>query len=153
MIGTGLSVDRGEAGVVLFMVGKGPMSSFASTLAGARILLVEDDHLVGLSIASALEAFGCAVSGPAVDADAGLALALSEPLDAALLDVNLGGEATSAPVADALRTRGVPYVFCTGYSDAGLPEGHAGSPTLQKPFGMNELVTVLGGLLTPRVGV
>ncbi|MCW2245841.1 DNA-binding response OmpR family regulator [Azospirillum fermentarium] len=126
------------------------MASLDSTLAGARILLVEDDHLVGLSIASTLEAFGCAVFGPAYDAEAGVALALAEPLDAALLDVNLGGHATSETVADALRTRGVPFVFCTGYGDAGIPSGHAGAPTLQKPFGMNDLIVALGGLLAQR---
>lgn len=126
------------------------MASFDSTLAGARILLVEDDHLVGLSIASTLEAFGGTVVGPAHDAAAGVALALAEPLDAALLDVNLGGQATSEAVADALRIRGVPYVFCTGYGDAGIPAAHAGSPTLQKPFGMNELLAVLAGLLAQR---
>lgn len=123
------------------------MAPLDSNLAGARILLVEDDHLVGLSIASTLEAFGCAVFGPASDADSGVALALAEPLDAALLDVNLGGKTTSEAVADALRTRGVPYVFCTGYGDAGVPAGHAGSPALQKPFGMNELVATLKDLL------
>lgn len=128
------------------------MASLDSTLAGARILLVEDDHLVGLSIASTLEAFGCVVAGPAHDAAAGVALVLAEPLDAALLDVNLGGQATSEAVADALRSRGVPYVFCTGYGDAGIPPAHAGSPTLQKPFGMNDLIAALGGLLAPRRG-
>lgn len=54
-------------------------------------------------------------------------------LDAALLDVNVAGQEVF-PVAEALKARGVPFVFSTGYGEAGLPEHWRGNPTVQKPF-------------------
>lgn len=119
-------------------------------MAGVRILLVEDDHLVGLSIATTLQAFGGTVIGPATDAAGGLDLIGSQPVDAALLDVNLGGGNTSEAVADALRARGIPYVFCTGYGDAGVPAGHAGALWLQKPFGAEQLVRAVRNALNRK---
>ena len=47
--------------------------------------------------------------GPAARVDQALAMIKAEAIDAAVLDVNLNGQ-TSYPVADALATRGVPFV-------------------------------------------
>ena len=38
------------------------------------------------------------------------------------------------PVAEALKARGVPFVFSTGYGEGGLPDEWRGQPTVQKPF-------------------
>ena len=54
-------------------------------------------------------------------------------LDGGLLDVNVAG-VEIFPVASALDTRGVPFVFSTGYGEGGLPEEWKGRITLQKPF-------------------
>ena len=68
-----------------------------------------------------------------------LDLARSESgLDAALLDVNLAGQPVF-PVADALREKGVPAIFSTGYGDAGLRDVDRGAPVLQKPFRAGDL--------------
>ena len=53
-------------------------------------------------------------------------------LDAAVVDVDLGGERAD-PVADALLVRGVPFVFTTGYDRASLVERHAAVRRLEKP--------------------
>ena len=53
--------------------------------------------------------------------------------DAALLDVNVAGRQVF-PVAEALKERGVPFVFSTGYGEGGLPDEWRGQPTIQKPF-------------------
>ena len=66
--------------------------------------------------------------------------------DAALLDVNLGGRPIF-PVADALKARGVPFAFASGYGEAGLTEDHRGSTVLQKPFREADLRRVLEGLV------
>ena len=61
------------------------------------------------------------------------------PVDAAILDINLGNE-TSFPVAHALQERGIPFVFITGYDDMILDdkllEGH---PLFRKPIRMDTL--------------
>jgi len=103
-------------------------------LAGKRILVVEDESLVAMLIETILEDLGCAPIGPAASVEEGLGLVNGETaIDAALLDVNVGGQQVF-PVAEALAARGVPFVFSTGYGEAGLPDSWRGRPTLQKPF-------------------
>ena len=71
-------------------------------------------------------------------------------VDAALLDVNLGGQSVF-PVADALRARGVPSIFSTGYGEAGLRDVDRGAPVLQKPFRAGDLARALHEALKTNV--
>jgi CheY-like chemotaxis protein len=103
-------------------------------LQGRRVLVIEDESLVAMLLETILEDMGCVVIGPESNIDDGLIAATSEAsLDAALLDVNVAGREVF-PVAEALRARGVPFIFSTGYGEAGLPEHWRGHPTIQKPF-------------------
>jgi CheY-like chemotaxis protein len=102
-------------------------------LAGRRILIVEDDPLIGLLEEDLLLGLGCEVVGPAGGLAEALALAGPFDLDGALLDVNLGDDQVY-PVAAHLAKRGVPFVFVTGYGDQGLPKAFVGRPTIAKPF-------------------
>ena len=103
-------------------------------LQGRRVLVIEDESLVAMLLETILEDMGCVVIGPESNIDDGLITANgAASLDAALLDVNVAGREVF-PIADALRARGVPFVFSTGYGEAGLPEHWRGHPTIQKPF-------------------
>ncbi|MEN5168496.1 response regulator [Brevundimonas pondensis] len=105
-----------------------------TALQGRRVLVIEDESLVAMLLETILDDMGCAVVGPESNIDDGLISATTEPsLDAALLDVNVAGREVF-PVAEALKARGVPFVFSTGYGEAGLPEHWRGNPTIQKPF-------------------
>jgi len=113
-------------------------------LAGKRILVVEDEALVAMMLEDLLADLGCEVVGPAMRLDEGLALARLNGLDAAVLDINLGGE-RSYPIADLLDARGVPIAFVTGY-------GHSGRPgrsdrVLQKPYREPQLRALLAEML------
>jgi CheY-like chemotaxis protein len=114
-----------------------------------RVLVVEDEFLVAADIALMLEELGCHPIGPIGDLEAAVRAAADEPLDAALLDVNLHGR-SAIPVADALAARGVPFVFCTGY-DARLPR-HGDAPRLAKPFQTRELRRAILALAQGRPG-
>lgn len=106
----------------------------SQALAGRRVLVVEDESLVAMLLETILEDMGCTPVGPASTVEEGLAMAEDpEPLDAALLDVNVAGQQVF-PIADALTARGVPFVFSTGYGQGGLPDAWRGHPTVQKPF-------------------
>ena len=101
---------------------------------GRRVLIVEDESLVSMLLETILSDMGCDVIGPESNVDDGLRIASGTgKLDAALLDVNVAGQEVF-PVAEALKARGVPFVFSTGYGEAGLPEHWRGNPTVQKPF-------------------
>lgn len=115
-------------------------------LAGRRVLVVEDEMMVLINIEDALADFGCTSVAVAATVDQALTLIRTRDFDVALIDVNLGGQ-TSYPVADALATRGVPFVFSTGYSDPGLGGDHRHRPVLQKPYRDAQLAEVLAGLL------
>lgn len=106
-------------------------------LTGRRVLIVEDESLVAMLLETILEDMGCTPVGPAANIDEGVAIVRDEAdLDAALLDVNVAGRQVF-PVAEALKARGVPFVFSTGYGEGGLPDEWRGNPTIQKPFTEN----------------
>jgi FixJ family two-component response regulator len=64
-----------------------------------------------------------------------------------VLDVNLGDH-TSAPVAEALRSRGVPFVFATGYGDSVMiPDSLKNVPVVRKPYGDATLAAAIAGVM------
>ena len=112
----------------------------ALPLQGLRVLIVDDETLVAMLLEDMLGDLGCEVAASVSRVAQALLAAQDEsrPFDVAILDVNVAGESI-APVADALAVRGTPFVFATGYGASGAPEGHRGRPTLQKPFGVNDI--------------
>lgn len=109
------------------------------TLTGRRVLVVEDESLVAMLLETILEDMGCTPVGPVATVEEGLAMVADEgTLDAALLDVNVAGREVF-PIADALKARGVPFVFSTGYGEGGLADAWRGHPTVQKPFTENAI--------------
>lgn len=111
------------------------------------ILLVEDEALVALDLEQTLEELGWRVAGSM----AGVGEALNwlggqDPApNAALLDVNLGGEVVF-PVAEALEARHVPFAFATGYADLVSRSTFSAVPTLIKPVDLDLLKLVLDSL-------
>ncbi len=117
-----------------------------SGVEGRRILLVEDESLVAMLAEDMLLDLGCEVV-VAMRLEQALAHARSQPLDLAVLDVNLG-ETSSYPVADLLFERGIPFVFATGYGSAGLDTPYRGVPVMQKPYQQRQLGALLHHVLT-----
>ena len=113
-------------------------------LQGLKVLVLEDETLVSMMVEDMLADLGCEVVGPFARLDSALAfVGEGEPaIDIALLDVNLGGE-RSFPLAEVLSGKNVPFVFTTGYDDAGMPEAWRNRPALRKPFTMAEMAVAL----------
>jgi DNA-binding response OmpR family regulator len=123
------------------------------TLAGTRLLIVEDEALVALMVEDILIDLGCIVVDVAGSVERGLSIA-NDPgvaLDGAVLDVNLGGE-TVYPVADALAAKGVPFIFATGYGVAGISSRFSHIPALAKPYDPRLLETTLSAALRGAPG-
>jgi DNA-binding response OmpR family regulator len=115
------------------------------TLAGKRILVVEDDYLIGMMVSEMLEAAQADVIGPARTRDDGIELARNEPLDAAVLDMNLRGEFSDI-VAAELQRREIPFVVASGYGEQPHRQW-TGSLVVGKPFTEEHLVGALTRLL------
>ena len=110
-----------------------------------RVLVVEDEPIVAMSLEDILESLGHAPVGPAGRLSEGLAIAEAEPLDAAILDINLGDGERSTPIAEALRRRGIVFAFASGYNS--VPEGFEGTPLIGKPYREGDIDAVLRRLL------
>jgi CheY-like chemotaxis protein len=112
---------------------------------GCRVLIVEDNFLLGLEIEALLRESGCVVLGPVGTVDEALALLEREDRpDLAVLDVDLHGRRVT-PVAAALHSRAVPSVLVTGYAAAQLREPELrGLPRLEKPVSGSDLLRALG---------
>jgi CheY-like chemotaxis protein len=115
-----------------------------------RILVVEDEALVAMLVEDALVDAGFAVLGPARSVAQALEMLTAETPDAAVLDLNLGGE-NSLSVADALAARGIPFLVATGYGAAGLPAHLRHIPVLPKPYDPADLTVAVDRLCSaPR---
>lgn len=119
-----------------------------AVLEGTRVLVVEDQFMIAALIEDVLVTAGCLVTGPIPRLSEALDAVGSGTFDAAVLDVNLGGDRVY-PVADALSRRNVPFVFVTGYSAGALPPEYAKCPRLCKPFKMADLLEQLSRLIAP----
>lgn len=102
------------------------------------VLLVEDEVMIRMMVADMLGELGYIIAGEAGDIDEAVRLVQTTDFDIAILDVNVNGKVIS-PVAEAVKLRGRPFLFATGYGSAGLPEKFRDIPTLQKPFQMATL--------------
>jgi CheY-like chemotaxis protein len=114
-----------------------------------RVLVVEDEAIVAMLLEDMLRELDFDVVECASRVQEALLAAENGSFDLAILDVNLAG-ASSHPVADVLRLRGIPFIFATGYGSAGLNTAYAEAPTLQKPFQLSDLAALIGRVMAAR---
>jgi CheY-like chemotaxis protein len=92
-------------------------------VAGLSVLLVEDEYLIALDAEELLKGLGVKAVETVATFERAQERAEAGEFDIAVLDVNLNGR-KSFPIAQAIRERGIPVVFASGYElrDRGLPE-------------------------------
>ncbi len=118
-------------------------------LAGAAILVVEDEFYLAFELKAAVERAGGIVAGPFADAASAIAHLVEARIDGAVVDVNLGS-GISTLVADALLERTVPFLFLTGYDAAALPDRFGGVDRIEKPADLGAVMRKLRVLVGPR---
>ena len=120
----------------------------AETLAGRRILVVEDEALVAMMIADTLAEIGCEIVGPVATTRDALDLLRRTPVDGATLDINLTHEEV-LPVAEALDSHSIRFLLITGYDQENVLRRYRRWPMVQKPFTedslLRGLMRALGG--------
>jgi two-component SAPR family response regulator len=115
-----------------------------------RVLVVEDEALVAMLIEDILIDAGFEIVGPFGQAEKAIAALEQHAVDAAILDVNLGGGARSYGVAGELVERGLPFIFVTGYGQIGIDTRFRDVPVLQKPFAPSRLQALIRQILAVR---
>jgi DNA-binding NtrC family response regulator len=123
-----------------------PSNESIEGLRGARVLIVEDDFLVASSLRNKIEGMGCEVVGPAPSVDSAANIVRQQPLDGAILDVNIIG-GSSEPIARALTERKVPFFFITGYASPDIySEDLRRRLSLRKPVDVDVLESTMRSL-------
>jgi CheY-like chemotaxis protein len=116
---------------------------------GLRVLVAEDDAVIGLAVEAVLGEYGCSVL-LAGGVDVALKIADQiDTLDLAIVDMQLA-DGSGRSLVDRLRARrpALPVIISTGYALSAIDQAalaSAGVPTflLQKPWSEAELVGVL----------
>jgi two-component SAPR family response regulator len=102
-----------------------------------RVLVIEEEALVGMMIEDFLGDFGYSVVGPIENLQAAILLAATEQIDVAVVDINISGQVATA-VADKLIEREIPFLFISGYEKM-RGTRYASIPLLRKPFEPEDL--------------
>ncbi|APE43218.1 hypothetical protein BOO69_07170 [Sulfitobacter alexandrii] len=107
------------------------------------VMVVEDDAIISLDLADLMTSEGHHVFGQFSTVTTALDALQGELPDIALLDANLCSE-SSAPVAEALSARRVPFIVVSG-NGGGFPEGDArtAAPLIEKPISNAELMSAV----------
>ncbi|HUK89936.1 MAG TPA: response regulator, partial [Blastocatellia bacterium] len=103
-----------------------------------KVLIVEDEVIVGMDIQCRLNKIGYTAVGPVVTGEDAVARAEREVADLVLMDINLPGDIDGITAARRIHDRlDIPVVFLTAYSDEGtLQQAKHAEPAgyLVKPF-------------------
>ena len=114
-----------------------------------RILVVEDDLMIGPLLAEMLEELGHVVCAVEVDAAAAVAAARRCHPDLMIVDVGLGEASGIAAVKEILKEGFVPHVFVTGDILSGLSLG-PDAVLIQKPYRGADLVAAIARAIGSR---
>ncbi len=112
-----------------------------------RIMIVEDDYLIASEIEGALDEAGLDVAGVASSGDEAMAMADSERVDLAVMDVRLGSGRDGIDAAlELFAAHGIRCVFATAHANPEVRRrAQPASPLgwVAKPYTMRALVVAV----------
>ena len=109
------------------------------SLAGYRILVVEDEYFIARELKDLLQTQGAEVVGPLGNLDQAMKQVERDGFEVAVLDINLQG-VEGYPIADELKRQGVPFVFASAYSEDRIPIRFADVHLWEKPYSERALI-------------
>jgi DNA-binding NarL/FixJ family response regulator len=118
------------------------MATNGSAIDSKRVLIIEDEFVVGLDIQSTLIDAGFEAVGPIPTVSEAVLFANQGVFDVAVVDANLNG-CHAGDVASALIERNIPFVVVSGYSRAFLPLAASNAPLISKPVDSACLVAIV----------
>ncbi|WP_247893687.1 GAF domain-containing hybrid sensor histidine kinase/response regulator [Azospirillum endophyticum] len=152
--GTAIGLLIRRSGTVPATAAEPAVAEAGARRPGGHVLVVEDDPIVALTVATALEDAGFAITR-AASADEALPLLEAGGFDLLFSDVVMPGTMSGVDLARSARRLhpDLPVVLATGYSEEVARA--TGVMVLPKPYRIDHLVQVLDTLLTEasRAGV
>jgi DNA-binding response OmpR family regulator len=109
-------------------------------LAGARVLVVEDEFVIAAEVEQILSRHGCVVLGPSAKVATALDIVRANPPDLVVTNLNLRG-CMAHPLLRELAERGIPYIIITG--DAAAFSHTEGALILHRPTDDTALIGAL----------
>jgi len=86
-----------------------------------KILIVEDEQLIGLMLAEEVREMGCQVTMVVTNGQAAVQAIRRDPPDAILMDISLDGVLDGIETAWRIKAKqDIPILFFTGYQDQQL---------------------------------
>lgn len=113
-------------------------------LEGIKVLVLEDEYFIADDLSRALHAAGAQTVGPASTVQQANSLLAAQPVDAAILDLNLRGD-MAVEFAEQLSASGLPCVIVSGYGPGSLPESLSAIPSIEKPVRYEKVISCLAG--------
>jgi len=114
-----------------------------------RVLLVEDQMILGFALKGILETMGAEVLGPFARPQEALDVLETHRISGALLDMNLGDGTNSLDVANRLMDDTIPFAFVTGYGSMEISDARFKEvPLFVKPMRREEIAQFVSSLGT-----
>jgi hypothetical protein len=126
------------------------MGNYSDRLSGKRILVVDDEYILAIETARALEEAGAVVIGPVRLEVISAVVSAGLTIDGAVMDVPYYDPAKAEPAAVQLLACGIPVVLHTTLLPRELPPVLAVAPLLPKWVPPERIVSTLAEVIRPR---
>jgi len=144
----GDKIDPGSPGARLSPASSGPGFDPAER---PRVLLVEDDFLVGMELEEGLREAGCRVTGIASSAEQAVAMAEADRPALVVMDIRLASERDGIDAAlEIFRTLGIRSLFASAHGDSQVrARAEPARPLgwVAKPYRVETLLAAVGEAL------
>ncbi|HQP50031.1 MAG TPA: response regulator [Spirochaetota bacterium] len=118
-----------------------------------KILIIEDEVFIGLSLEAELSRAGYDITGIAATGDEAIKKAAETVPDILLMDIHLAGDMDGLEAAKTIReNRDIPVIFMSGYADEIIQvRADSFNPIafLIKPVKMQQLIQILNDAFPP----
>jgi DNA-binding NtrC family response regulator len=118
--------------------------TYSPMFSDKRLLIVEDEDFLADETRQKLRELGATLIGPIRDVGNALALIENETVDAAILDLHLGGDLV-LPVVETLERLNLPYLFAIGHGMPVVPVGFTGFVLCEKATEIEYIAKALFG--------
>lgn len=108
----------------------------------SKVLVVEDEALIGIDIGDMLAAIGAQEVVLCANCEEAERAILTQNFALAVLDVELGGESCERLVP-LLEYRKVPFIITTGFMQKSLPAALQNRPYVTKPVSSEDLAAAI----------